>query len=99
MKTLLATDVVPLGDLKAHASRLLDEVAARRHAVVVTRNGRPAGVLLHPADFDRLVERERLMEDIAAGEADIDAGRAYRLDEVRAWLAALRAEETGKASA
>jgi len=43
--------------------------------VVITQNGRPAGVLLSPAEFDRLLGRQRFLESMAAGMADADAGR------------------------
>jgi len=49
---------------------------------VITQNGKPAGVLLSPAEFDRLVERERFLTDVAAGIADLDAGRTVTTKEL-----------------
>ena len=58
--------------------------------MLVTQNGRPAGVVLSPAEFDLLVERERLVADVAAGIADLEAGRTHSLDDVRRELARRR---------
>jgi antitoxin YefM len=51
--------------------------------VVITQNGEPAGVLLSPEEFDRIVERERFLSDVAAGVADLDAGRTVTTDELK----------------
>ena len=51
--------------------------------MVITQNGKPAGVLLSPAEFDRLVERERFLADVAAGVTDLDAGRTITIDELK----------------
>ena len=83
MKPLsVADDIVPLGEFKARASKLLDELPKRRHPIVITRNGRPAGVVISPGDYDRLVERQRYLQDIAAGLADAEAGRVLSTDEL-----------------
>ncbi len=83
MKALsVSEDIVPLGEFKARASTLLQELAERQRPIVITRNGRPAGVVLSPAAFDRLVERQRLLESIDAGLADIEAGRVMETSEL-----------------
>jgi len=38
--------IVPLSEVKAKLSQLVDEVATRDEQIVITRNGRAAAVLL-----------------------------------------------------
>lgn len=52
---------------------------------------KPAGVLLSPAEYDRLGERDRLLQSVAAGLADADAGRVMSTDVLKKRLAARRA--------
>ncbi len=78
----ISQDIVPLGEFKARASRLLDQIAEGRQAVVITRNGRPAGVVISPVDYDRLVERQRYLESIARGLEDSEAGRVMTTEEL-----------------
>lgn len=83
MKPLrVSRDIVPMAEFKAHAAHWFRRVAENNQPVVLTQNGRPAGVLLSPADFDRLVERERFFTDVAAGVADLDAGRTVTTEEL-----------------
>jgi PHD/YefM family antitoxin component YafN of YafNO toxin-antitoxin module len=42
--------------------------------IVITQNGRAAGVLLSPAEFDALTERIRFLNAVASGLEDFKSG-------------------------
>jgi len=87
MKPLqLSEDILPLGEFKTQASRILRQLRASRRPVVITQNGRPAAVLITPEDFDAFHERERFMAAVEEGLADVEAGRLMDSDEVRRLL-------------
>lgn len=91
MRAVRVSDgIVPIGEFKAQAARWLRRLAAENQAVVITQNGRPAGVLMSPADFDRLQERHRFLESVAAGIADAEAGRVMSTHELTRRLARAR---------
>jgi prevent-host-death family protein len=93
MKEVQFSDgIVPLGEFKAQAAKLLKRLGESGAPMVITQNGRPAGVLLSPLEFDRLQERQRFLESIAAGLADAEAGRVVGTSELRERLRAWRAE-------
>lgn len=88
MRTLrVAEDIVPIGKFKGQAARWLHHVADTDQPVVITQNGKPAGVLLSPREFDRLRDRQAFLESVAAGVADADAGRLVDTDDLRRHLA------------
>jgi prevent-host-death family protein len=80
----ISEDIVPVSDFKAQAAELLRRVAESGHPLVITQNGKAAGVLLSPAEFDRLNERARFVSAVEEGLADADAGRVRAHDEVAA---------------
>ena len=84
--------IVPLGEFKSQAARLLRKLGDSGEPVVITQNGRPAGVLLSPREFDRIQELQRFLESIAAGLADAEAGRVTDTAELRRRLHTWRAE-------
>jgi PHD/YefM family antitoxin component YafN of YafNO toxin-antitoxin module len=59
--------------------------------MVITQNGKPAGVLLSPDDFDELVYQKSLIESINRGLSDIQNGNIFTTDELRAELEKRRA--------
>ena len=95
MRTLRVSDgIVPIGEFKAQAARWLRRLADKGRPVVITQNGRPAGVLMSPAEFDRIQERQRFLESIAAGLADAEAGRLMDSRELARRLTLARRNRT-----
>jgi prevent-host-death family protein len=73
---------VPVGEFKGQAARWLRHTAETGQPVVTTQNGKPAGVLLSPTEYDHLTERERFLESVALGLADAEAGRIMDTNEL-----------------
>ena len=97
MKEVQISDgIVPLGEFKAQAAKLLKRIGESGQPIVITQNGRPAGVLLSPREFDRLQERQRFLESIAAGLADAESGRTMPTAELRERLRAWRSDRDEK---
>ncbi len=78
----VSEDVVTVSDFKAKASDWLRRIAGSGHPLVITQNGKPAGVLLSPAAFDELSERQQFLAAVQEGMADEQAGRGHTTDEV-----------------
>ena len=83
MKTL------PLAEAKAKLSRLIDEVAKTDEQIVITRNGRPAAVLVSPDEFESWTETQairsdpELMAEIRRGLRGMKRGaKLYTLEEL-----------------
>ena len=79
-----------LSEAKAGLSALVEEVERRDEEVVITRNGRPAAVLVSPEEYDswketRAIKADRdLMREIRAGLSALKARKAklYTLEEL-----------------
>ena len=78
----VSQDILPLGEFKTHASKALLRVRESQRPIVITQNGKPAGVLLSPEEFDRLTERDRFVVAVRDGLADAEAGRTIGDDEL-----------------
>jgi len=59
MKTISITnDIVPIAEFKAGISRWFKSLKSTGQPVIITQNGKPAGVLLSPEDYDELVYKK-----------------------------------------
>ncbi len=87
----VSEDIVPIGEFKGKAARWLKRAETTGQPVVITLNGRPAGVIVSPAEYDRLQERERFLSAIAEGLADAEAGRLVTTAQARRQLGLRRA--------
>jgi prevent-host-death family protein len=81
--------VVPFTEARSALSELLDQVSERHEHVVITRNGRPAAVVVSSEEYEALVETLEVLEDaetleaLRESEEDVREGRVYPVDEVR----------------
>lgn len=73
-------ETVPLSDVRSRMSAVVERVETTHERVTITRNGRPAAVLINPADLEALEETLDVLSDPAAmqrlreGEAAVAAG-------------------------
>lgn len=81
---------LPLAEIKKRLSEVVDGVEHRHDRVVLTRNGRPAAVIMSPDDLEALEETLDLLSDpkamreIRRAERAIEAGEVLSGDELRA---------------
>ena len=78
----VSESIVPVSDFKAKAADWLRRLGESSEPVVITQNGKAAGVLLSPAAYDELTERFRFMRAVEQGLADVEAGRVTPHEEV-----------------
>lgn len=84
MKTL------PLSEAKAKLSELIEKVSTNNEEIVITKNGRPAGVLVSSEEYEswketEVVRRDRpLMQEIKKGLTALKRRKAelYTLEEL-----------------
>jgi antitoxin YefM len=91
------TKTIPVRDFRSRLAQVLSDVADRRDHVVVTRNGRPAAVLVPIDEYEALEETAEILSDSAtldslqAGLGELERGETVELGELRRGLADGRA--------
>lgn len=82
-------NTLPLAEVKAKLSRLVDRVAETDEEILITRNGRPAAVLVSPDEYEAWKETQairsdrELMTEIQRGLRELRrGGRIYTLEEL-----------------
>jgi antitoxin YefM len=84
------SDQVPLAEVKAKLSALIDALEREHGRVVITKHGRPAAVLLSIEDLESLEETVAvlsdpdLMADLREAEGEVASGAATRLTKEQA---------------
>jgi len=81
--------IIPFTEARARLTEVLDEVETRHEHVVITRNGRPAAVVISTEEWEALEETLEILQDdetlaaLRESEQDVIAGRLFSLAEVR----------------
>ena len=66
-KVDVAEDLIPVGEFKTHASRLLRRLHETGRPLVITQNGKASAVVLTPEDFEHLGYRQYVQQKVTAG--------------------------------
>lgn len=86
---MVMSDVLPLAEVKAKFSEMVDRVEQQHDRITVTRNGRPAAVLMSADDLAALEDTLELlsdpsaMADIARARREVADGNTVSADQLR----------------
>jgi prevent-host-death family protein len=80
--TIVVMSTESLRAVRDHLSEVIDRVEHQHERVIVTRNGRPAAVLISPEDLAQLEETIDVLSDPAALEDIREADAAYARGDV-----------------
>jgi antitoxin YefM len=87
---LVMSETLPLAEIKAHLSEIIDRVEREHERIVLTRKGRPAAVIMSPEDLEALEDTldllsdPKAMKEIKAARDDVAKGRVLTADQLRA---------------
>lgn len=82
-KINVSNDIIPLGEFKTGLSKYLKDIQSKRQHLIITQNGKPAGVLLSPAEYDELVYNNLFIESINRGLSDAESGNILSTDKLK----------------
>ncbi|HWF32136.1 MAG TPA: type II toxin-antitoxin system Phd/YefM family antitoxin [Solirubrobacteraceae bacterium] len=86
------SETLPLSSVKAHLSELVDRVEDQHDRVVLTRNGRPAAVLISHDDLESLEETLSILSDPPLMAQIHESEQSLAGEEQATTLAELRTE-------
>ena len=72
---ILDQDVKPISEFRANAASLVQQVRRTKRPLVITQQGRGAAVLLDVSEYEKLIAKLELLQDIQTAESQIDNGR------------------------
>lgn len=93
---MVMSRVLPLSEVKAKLSEVVDDIVTTHQRVTVTRNGHPVAVVLSTADLESIEETIAILSDpvavraIELGRAAVANGDIATLDEMEALRDQLR---------
>ena len=76
-------DIVPVGKFKINVSKWLNSINNSGHPLIITQNGKPAGVLLSPSEYDDLIYQKEFLESVAKGVSGADSDNLFSTAELK----------------
>ncbi|MBK8944074.1 MAG: type II toxin-antitoxin system Phd/YefM family antitoxin [Ignavibacteriae bacterium] len=79
----VSSDIIPVGEFKSSLAKYLKDLQIRKNSLIITQNGKPAGVLVSPKEFDELRETKLFIDSISRGLADSENGEVLTTYQIR----------------
>ncbi len=76
-RIVVMSETLPLASVKSKFSEMVDRVEHTQDRIIVTRNGRPAAVLISPEELESLEDTLELLSDPEAMRQLGESRRAY----------------------
>ncbi len=79
----VSSDIIPVGEFKSNLAKYLKEIKSKRNSLIITQNGKPAGVLISPSEFDKLRETKLFIDSISRGLSNSESGEVYSTSQLK----------------
>lgn len=79
----LHQDIRPLSEFRSHVASFIQHVRGSRRPLVITHRGKSAAVLLDVTHYEELLDQLELLQDIQAGERQVESGLGVVHDKAR----------------
>lgn len=76
--------IAPISEVRAHLPEVIDELQASKKHCVITRQGKPVGVIVSPEEMETLetLADTDLIKSLIRAEEDMKLGRVYKHKDV-----------------
>jgi antitoxin YefM len=89
-RLILDEDVKPLSEFRANATSCISQVRKTKRPIVITHHGKSAAVLLDVSEYEVLMQKMEVLEDIHVAEKQLSQGKGisheHALKKVLAWV-------------
>ncbi|NBC64887.1 MAG: type II toxin-antitoxin system prevent-host-death family antitoxin [Bacteroidetes bacterium] len=87
----LDQDIRSLSDFRANAASYIERVKSKRRPLVLTQHGKSSAVLIDVEDYQKLLDKIQLLEEVSTARKELDNGDGLSQEE---FFSELRAKYT-----
>ena len=82
-KIQLDQDIQPLSEFRSKVAFYFDKVKKTKRPLVITQNGKSSAILLDVSEYQSMVDKIEVLEDIKLAEAQIGQGLGISHREIK----------------
>lgn len=79
----LDEDIKPLSEFRAKVSQYIEQIHKTKRPLLITQNGKSSAVLLDVAEYEMILEKLDLLEDIQTSTKQIEEGEGISHEEAK----------------
>lgn len=79
----LDQDIRPLSEFRKNAASFIERIQKQKRSIVLTQHGKSAAVLVNVSEYQRMIDKLDMMEDLLEAERQIARGEVYTHEEAK----------------
>ena len=76
-------DIQPLSEFRKHAADFIDRIKKQKRSIVLTQHGKSAAVLVNVSEYQHMIDKIDLMEELIEAERQIARGEVVSHEEAK----------------
>ena len=77
----LDEDIRSLSDFRANAASFIERVKSKRRPLVLTQHGKSSAVLIDVEDYQKMLDKIQLLEELSTARRELDNGDGVSQEE------------------
>jgi prevent-host-death family protein len=82
----LDTDIQPLSEFRSNTAYFIKQVNENQRPLILTQHGKSIAVVLNVKDYDNMIEKIELIEDIKIAESQIVNGLGISNEDAKKYI-------------
>ena len=82
-RIVLNQDIRPLSEFRANAATLIEQVRSTKRPMVITQHGKSSAVILDVQEYESLLEKIELLQEIQIAESQLQEGLGIEHEEAK----------------
>lgn len=70
-------DIQPLSEFRKHSADFINRIKKHKRSIILTQHGKSAAVLVDVSEYQRLLDKIELIEEVQEADAQIVRGEIY----------------------
>lgn len=76
-------DIQPLSEFRKHAADFIDRIKKQKRSIILTQHGKSAAVLVDVSEYQHMIDKIDLMEELIEAERQITRGEVVSHEEAK----------------
>ncbi len=82
-RIILNQDIHPLSEFRANAAALIEQVRSTKRPMVITQHGKSSAVILDVQEYEALLEKIEILEEVQIAETQLEQGLGIEHEEAK----------------
>ncbi len=79
----LDKDIQPLSEFRSKVAFYFEKVKKTKRPLIITQNGKSAAILLDVSEYEAMIDKIEVLEDIRLAEKQISGGKGISYQDVK----------------